>query len=182
MYIYYVYQYLREDLTPYYIGKGKHKRAWHFAHTVPIPKDKTLIQFIAINLSEHEAHLLEQKLIKHYGRKDLSTGILRNRTDGGEGMSGFTHSVETKEKMCKPKSYIAKQNMSKSAIGRTLTIETKQKISASLSKSRKPHTEETKAKIALAQKGISKRPCSDATKKKLSIVMQGNKNSSKSSK
>jgi hypothetical protein len=47
---------------------------------------------------------------------------------------------------------------------------------------KKKATEETKAKIALAQKGISKRPCSDATKKKLSIVMQGNKNSSKSSK
>jgi hypothetical protein len=62
MYIYYVYSYLRKDLTPYYIGKGKNYRV-SAKHRIPPPKDQNLIRFIAVNLSEHEANLLEQKLI-----------------------------------------------------------------------------------------------------------------------
>ena len=83
---YYVYTYLRDDNTPYYIGKGQGKRAWkkYKGETFP-PKNKSFIKIIAHKLTEHEAFLLETKLIKSYGRKDLGTGILRNKSDGGEG-------------------------------------------------------------------------------------------------
>lgn len=85
MHIYYVYQYLREDGTPYYIGKGSGRRAYVNQRITPRPDNVDRIQLIANRLSQHEAFLLEAKLIALYGRKDLGTGILRNKTDGGEG-------------------------------------------------------------------------------------------------
>ena len=80
----YVYSYLREDGTPYYIGKGVGKR-YKDPHTVAVPPEDR-IQFIKKNLTDAEAIALEIELIAKYGRKDLGTGILRNLTDGGEGM------------------------------------------------------------------------------------------------
>ena len=88
--IYYVYAYLRaSDNSPYYIGKGKGKRAYHKSHNVSVLKDKSKIVFLEQNLSEEEAIQLEIKYISQYGRKDNHTGILRNLTDGGEGASGL---------------------------------------------------------------------------------------------
>jgi len=81
--IYYVYEYLREDLTPYYVGKGKNSR-WRGKHSVAVPP-KERVRFVATKLTEAEAFALEEKLILEYGRKDLGTGILRNMTSGGEG-------------------------------------------------------------------------------------------------
>jgi len=88
--IYYVYQYLREDQTPYYIGKGKGKRAWQShkrsngAQIRPI--DKSRIQIVQEGLSEKQAHALENSLITQYGLKSEG-GILINLTYGGEGRS-----------------------------------------------------------------------------------------------
>ena len=105
MNIYYVYAYLRSKDsdnaaagTPYYIGKGKDARAWE-RHNVSIPPDPANIVMLAENLTEADAFDQEKQLIAHWGRLDLGTGILRNRTDGGEGMSGYVFTDESKEKL-----------------------------------------------------------------------------------
>lgn len=81
---YYVYMYLRDDGTPYYVGKGKDKRAWQKHTNVKLPKDKKRIIIHKSNLSEIDALDEEFKLVLKYGRKDIKTGILHNKTNGGD--------------------------------------------------------------------------------------------------
>lgn len=96
---YYVYLYLRKsNLTPYYVGKGK---GFRFCDTrsVKVPVDVSRIVIVEDNLTEVVAIARERELIRWYGRKDNNTGILRNLTAGGEGMSGYRHSAEAKRKI-----------------------------------------------------------------------------------
>jgi len=82
---YYTYAYLREDRTPYYIGKGKNDRVYRRnKKDVKPPKDKSKVIFLKQNLTEEEALQHEKYMIAVFGRKDLGTGILHNRTDGGD--------------------------------------------------------------------------------------------------
>jgi len=127
--------YCREDGTPYYIGKGKGRRI-HMLHRCgrpPVERRK----YLKTNLTEEESLRHEVYMISVLGRKDKGTGILQNMTDGGDGISGHNHTLETKEKMRNKKigkpghkqTEETKKRISKNHIGITHSEETKKKIS-----------------------------------------------------
>lgn len=95
---FYTYLWLREDGTPYYVGKGKGRRAYekHMHRSSPPTIERIVIYPAA---SEDDAFETEITLIWYYGRKDLGTGCLRNLTDGGEGKAGKVVSEDTKLRM-----------------------------------------------------------------------------------
>jgi hypothetical protein len=118
---YYTYAYLREDGTPYYVGKGKKRKlgnaysrtlAKHNNISIP-PQDRILI-LKHFDL-EFDAYKHEIYMIDVFGRKDISTGILHNKTMGGDGVSDI--SQEQRE-----------QN-SRLHKGKVLSAETRKKIS-----------------------------------------------------
>ncbi len=99
--MYYIYAYLRLDGTPYYIGKGRGKRAYkpHIRKRsrrigLPSPDRIKILDYFE---KEEDAFNEEMRLIKHYGRKDKGNGILRNLTWGGEGGSQYLTEEEARE-------------------------------------------------------------------------------------
>ena len=158
---YYIYAYLREDKTPYYIGKGKGNRAFIKGKSeVKPPKDKSRIIFLKQNLLEEEAFKYEVYMIAVLGRKDLGTGILRNKTNGGEGISGLIHNQETRKK-------IGEANR-----GKSISEETRRKRSEVNKGENNPfygktHSEESKRKQSEAKKGKTH---SQETRRKLSEI------------
>ena len=83
--LYYVYSYLREDGTPYYIGKGKGDRIHKKHGRVKLPPKERRV-FLTKDVSEKEALEKEIELIHLHGRKGVEEGgILLNIAPGGEG-------------------------------------------------------------------------------------------------
>ena len=100
--IYYVYKYIREDNSPYYIGMGHGSRVNDPHRGVKVPK-KELRKLIQENMSEKDALDLERQLTNKYGLIKDGTGILENKIHGGHasprGMLGKKQKEETKLKI-----------------------------------------------------------------------------------
>jgi hypothetical protein len=173
---FYTYAYLREDKTPYYIGKGTGDRIYSTNRRNNPPKDKSRIIFLKQNLTEEEAFRHEIYMIAVFGRKDLGTGILHNLTDGGDGASGYVFSEETRKKMRE----------------RTPSEETRKKMSEARRGEKnhnygKIHSEETRRKMSESQigktlskehidkiiEGLKGRPVSEETRRKMSETRKG---------
>ena len=82
-YRFYTYAYLREDRTPYYIGKGTKDRAYKDDSRCCARPPKNRILILKNNLTEEQAYKHEVYMINHYGRK-MDGGILHNINLGGE--------------------------------------------------------------------------------------------------
>lgn len=96
---FYVYQYLNEDGTPFYIGKGSKNRI-NESHSpwLEIPSAEYR-KIIKDNLTEQEAFDLEIELIIKYGRK-IDGGILENKKlSRWVAQAGWNHSEESKKKI-----------------------------------------------------------------------------------
>jgi len=153
---YYTYAYLRKDGTPYYIGKGSGKRLYRSGGRPCNSPPKNRIIFLKQNITEEEAFKHEIYMIAVFGRKDLRTGILHNRTNGGDGSSGAIRSIELRQKI------------SSSLKGRTFTREHLEKIS--IANRGRVVSEETKNKLSIINKG---KTMSKETREKLSKSLKG---------
>jgi len=193
-YRFYTYAYLRKNKTPYYIGKGSGGRICKKGKgEVNPPKDKLRIIFLKQNLTEEEAFRHEIYMIAVFGRKDLGTGILYNKTNGGDGICGVVRTEEWRRKQSeamKGKTPSPETRAKLSAANKNITPETRAKMSAAnkgkthspetkakMSAAKKNITPETRAKISAAKKGI---PRSPETRAKLSAVNKGKTHSQES--
>lgn len=191
---FYIYEHWRPDKDAcFYVGKGCGDRAYrirrrnkhHTAIVASLRKNglSVCVRIIYSGLREKDALDMEVKRILHW--KNSGVQIV-NVTNGGEGTSGFFHSVKSREKMSKAKiglpgrktmlgrfhSEATREKMSLSHRGKEKSLETRAKLSASLKgklsnrKSRKKNPE-TGRKISAALLG---RKLSDDHRKKLSVA------------
>jgi len=140
-----VYAYLRaSDKTPYYVGvsTGPSRVAdqkGHRKHGISVPKNRDLIVFLKGQLTKDQAAHYEKFYIAHYGRKDINTGILRNKSAGGEGLQ--EPSPETRAKI------------SAASKGRPMPLLARIKC---LAYSRLPKTEQHRERIRNGQPSLGK--------------------------
>ena len=101
---FYVYAYLREDGTPYYIGKGSGWRINQKHGHLHLPPDRSRRVKLRENLTDEESQEYEKELIAKYGRKGFDEGgILRNITMGGDNGRVKYHTEEEAKQAVKDK-------------------------------------------------------------------------------
>ncbi len=180
---FYVYHLRLENSEfPFYIGKGRGRRVReHFrpsalkkrSHKNNVIKKairegvEVLSEILFDGLSEEQSHAKEIELIAFYGRHNLG-GCLTNATDGGEGVSGYNPTLETREKIGASKrgkslSEEHRHALSKSLNGRKMSAESIEKT-ASANRGRK-RTPEQIENSSRALKGIKR---SESTKARMS--------------
>jgi hypothetical protein len=190
--------YTKDDNRLFYIGKGKGRRAWakvgrntHWVNTVK--KHGYTVELCAEWPTEAEALAHEYFLIQCF--RDLGHKLV-NVTAGGDGVSGAKHTDESRKRISdslKKNTWSQQRRddhkkrmqarkgvsfsdehralLSKRAMGRVATEETRAKISA-FHKGR-THTDAAKANMRTAQSNRSKRRHTEETKERLKAINKG---------
>ena len=114
---YYVYQYLNEDGSPFYIGKGKDRRI-NMPHLVDgkniLPKKNRRVM-IAEEMSERDSLELEAFIIQEIGREVDGGALINVRCRGRESKQVFNEETRAKMRDAKlgiPRSEETKAKMS----------------------------------------------------------------------
>lgn len=174
--VFYVYEWIRLDTNePFYIGKGKGDR-WRCKQRSErflriMKKTDVAVHIIADELTEQEALEAEIYCIWYY--RDVLGYELVNFTDGGEGVSGYKHSEESKSLMS-----VAKKGKPSPIKGCHLSEETKTKISRALIGRVSPNkgkelSHEHKKALKINHKGMSGKKQSYETRLKISEARKG---------
>lgn len=163
---YYVYVWRDSANVPFYVGKGKGKRAYNTTTRSKefkevYAKGGCAVEIVDWFIHESQAHALEVELIARYGRRDMG-GLLVNKTDGGEGASGRVMSDQARAKLA------ASALGNTRCVGRAYSSETRAKIGAS--RLGRTHSAETRAKIGAASVG---RVYSPEARAKISVTHKG---------
>ena len=136
----YVYQHIRLDTDEvFYIGigtdsNGKYKRANRKTHRSEywnniVNKAGYRVEILTDGITKDEAAEEEKRLINHYGRKDINTGILVNMTDGGEGTLGVAYREPWNKGKTNIYSEEIKEKIREGNRTRIYTAETRRKLS-----------------------------------------------------
>jgi hypothetical protein len=147
---YYTYAYLREDGTPYYIGKGSGNRIndYHTKFVRVPPKERRLL--LKQNLTETEAFRHEVYMIAVLGRKNLGTGILINRSAGGDNPPiCVSVSLETRKKISLARKG---KSLNYDVWNKGKKLPENLKLRISQTKTGSTHSEETKIKMSKNRK------------------------------
>lgn len=152
---FYVYEHWRPDLDIcFYVGKGQRRRGYRFKGRNSAYR-KVLadldaagmcveVRLVAGGLAEKEAFRIERERIAFW----RAAGIpLTNRTDGGEGFSGFIRPKGI------PVSEAAREKVSAARLGIKFTPEHRKKLSLKkIGRKRPPFTALTRARMAAASR------------------------------
>lgn len=158
---FYTYLHCKPDGAPFYVGKGRgnrccdfHHRSQHHKHVVEKYGRANIGVFVFPCESEDAALADEVQQIAQLRAEGFR---LCNATDGGDGISGLKHSVETRRKMSEKaagRSHSPESIAKISAAKRNLSDETRSRISAAkLGRKRPPFSAEHRAKMAAKAMG-----------------------------
>lgn len=159
---FYVYEHWRLDRDEcFYVGKGRGNRAYSMKdrnrhHKAIVAKLSRIgsafeVRIVASGLIESDAFDMEKERIRFW--RDAGVD-LANMTDGGEGISGFHHSDETKRKLSE-----INKGMPAAFFGRKHTQKTKLKLSETAKKRGGPKlTKEQQEKASAWHRGRKRSP------------------------